>query len=365
MWGEPWPESGQERNSTLIGRPLTLSHVIGVGIVTASFVLAGFFTHPSSAVAAPDSPAPASAAVHTIALVAQGATTQNVTTASTVGAFLQERNIVVGPHDYVDPALDVPLSDGLVVTYRPAVAVTIVSQRQKLAATTSAANVAALLAQENVALGPDDRVTPPLSGAVPANGTVRITHVLTWERNERRTIVPQTIARLDFSLTPGTRRVIAKGSPGEREVRVRFVQRDGGDIHASIVASHLLRTSHPRIVAYGADEYEALTSLELRGVMRTVYLARSAMEMVATAYTAGCYGCSGITATGRPAGHGIVAVDPSVIPLGTRLFIPGYGVAIAGDTGGAIRGNRIDLGFNSERDAMLFGRREVTVYRLK
>ncbi|MBV8655919.1 MAG: 3D domain-containing protein, partial [Candidatus Eremiobacteraeota bacterium] len=68
---------------------------------------------------------------------------------------------------------------------------------------------------------------------------------------------------------------------------------------------------------------------------------------------------------GRPAGHGIVAVDPSVIPLGTRLFIPGYGLAIAGDTGGAIRGFRIDLGFNSERDALLFGRREVTVYRLK
>jgi 3D (Asp-Asp-Asp) domain-containing protein len=60
-----------------------------------------------------------------------------------------------------------------------------------------------------------------------------------------------------------------------------------------------------------------------------------------------------------------VAVDPRVIPMGTRLFIPGYGVAIAGDTGGAIRGNRIDLGFNSLSDALRFGRRAVTVYRLK
>jgi 3D (Asp-Asp-Asp) domain-containing protein len=72
-----------------------------------------------------------------------------------------------------------------------------------------------------------------------------------------------------------------------------------------------------------------------------------------------------VTALGYRAGHGIVAVDPRVIPLGARLYIPGYGYAIAGDTGGDIRGNRIDLGFNSERDAMMFGRRAITVYRIK
>ncbi len=71
------------------------------------------------------------------------------------------------------------------------------------------------------------------------------------------------------------------------------------------------------------------------------------MEMIATAYTADCAGCGGMTAIGRRAGHGIVAVDPRVIPLGTRLYIPGYGLAVAGDTGGAIVGNRIDLGFDS------------------
>ncbi|MBV8530446.1 MAG: hypothetical protein JO104_03940, partial [Candidatus Eremiobacteraeota bacterium] len=76
-------------------------------------------------------------------------------------------------------------------------------------------------------------------------------------------------------------------------------------------------------------------------------------------------GGDGMTAIGRRAGHGIVAVDPRVIPLGTRLYILGYGVAVAGDTGGAIVGHRIDLGFDSIRDAMLFGRRDVTVYRLK
>jgi 3D (Asp-Asp-Asp) domain-containing protein len=94
-------------------------------------------------------------------------------------------------------------------------------------------------------------------------------------------------------------------------------------------------------------------------------IAGSALHMIETAYTAGCYGCSGITASGVRAGFGIIAVDPSVIPLGTKVFIPGYGRAVAGDTGGAIQGHRVDLGFDSESAAIQFGRRPVTIYVLR
>jgi 3D (Asp-Asp-Asp) domain-containing protein len=94
--------------------------------------------------------------------------------------------------------------------------------------------------------------------------------------------------------------------------------------------------------------------------------APASMRMLATAYTAYCGGrCSGRTALGWPARYGIVAVDPRVIPLRSHLYIPGYGYAVAGDTGGAIRGSRIDLGFNTYRDARQFGRRDVVVYILQ
>jgi 3D (Asp-Asp-Asp) domain-containing protein len=63
--------------------------------------------------------------------------------------------------------------------------------------------------------------------------------------------------------------------------------------------------------------------------------------------------------------YGVVAVDPRVIPLGTRLFVEGYGSAIAGDTGGAIKGNRIDLCFNSDDEAEKVGRRTVRVLILE
>lgn len=89
------------------------------------------------------------------------------------------------------------------------------------------------------------------------------------------------------------------------------------------------------------------------------------MTMEATAYLPSDGGGYGITATGIPATYGVAAVDPSVIPLGSRLYIPGYGEAIAADTGGAIYGYRIDLCMESYSEAMQFGRRDVTVYILK
>ena len=93
------------------------------------------------------------------------------------------------------------------------------------------------------------------------------------------------------------------------------------------------------------------------------YVAVITME--ATAYLPSDGGGAGITATGIPATYGVAAVDPSVIPLGSRLYIPGYGEAIAADTGGAIYGYRIDLCMESYSEAMNFGRRDVTVYVLR
>ena len=77
-----------------------------------------------------------------------------------------------------------------------------------------------------------------------------------------------------------------------------------------------------------------------------------------------CGNDSGNTAIGLQAGYGVVAVDPDVIGLGARLYIEDYGYAVAGDTGGAIKGNRIDLGFLTLEECYAWGRRDVKVYVL-
>ncbi|MEK4523749.1 LysM peptidoglycan-binding domain-containing protein [Psychrobacillus sp. FSL W7-1457] len=89
------------------------------------------------------------------------------------------------------------------------------------------------------------------------------------------------------------------------------------------------------------------------------------LTVTATAYTASCEGCSGITSTGidlnANPNQKVVAVDPTVIPLGSKVWVEGYGEAIAGDIGGAIKGNKIDVYMPSYDDAINWGRQSVTV----
>lgn len=89
------------------------------------------------------------------------------------------------------------------------------------------------------------------------------------------------------------------------------------------------------------------------------------LTVTATAYTASCEGCSGITSTGidlnANPNQKVVAVDPTVIPLGSKVWVEGYGEAIAGDIGGAIKGNKIDVYMPSYNDAINWGRQSVKV----
>lgn len=89
------------------------------------------------------------------------------------------------------------------------------------------------------------------------------------------------------------------------------------------------------------------------------------ITVTATAYTAQCAGCSGITATGinlnQDRNAKVIAVDPNVIPLGSKVYVEGYGEAIAGDTGGAIKGNKIDIHVPTKNDAFNWGVRTVNV----
>lgn len=89
----------------------------------------------------------------------------------------------------------------------------------------------------------------------------------------------------------------------------------------------------------------------------------------ASAYTANCNGCSGITSTGinlkRNPDAKVIAVDPSIIPLGTKVYVEGYGYAVAGDTGGSIKGNKIDVFFPTKNEAYKWGRKDVKIKVLK
>jgi N-acetylmuramoyl-L-alanine amidase len=110
---------------------------------------------------------------------------------------------------------------------------------------------------------------------------------------------------------------------------------------------------------------EAAPAKEETAATSTNQEATKELTVSATAYTGQCNGCSGVTATGIDLNANpnakVIAVDPSVIPLGSRVWVEGYGEAVAGDTGGAIKGNKIDVHVPDKGTALSWGRKSVTV----
>jgi 3D (Asp-Asp-Asp) domain-containing protein len=156
-----------------------------------------------------------------------------------------------------------------------------------------------------------------------------------YRERERRTLQPERRAR-SIREPPG----IARND--DAFVRSRSARAGS---HGARFAHH--SRAAPRVVARGIAEYSSLAHVAERGFTSALHFAGSALHMIATAYTAGCYGCSGITATGVRAGFGVIAVDPHGHSARHEALHPGYGRAVAGDTGGAIVGHRVDLGMNT------------------
>jgi uncharacterized protein YabE (DUF348 family) len=300
-----------------------------------------------------------------VTVLLDGAQSTFPTTAHTVGELLGERGIRVASGDYVSPDAAAPLADGTLIVIRNARPIELRIGSTKRRVRSHGPKVRDVLREQRVTVGRYDRVSPPLDSHVAPNETIAVQRVSRWTAREHKSIEPAVVQRSDAKLALGKIETLSRGSAGERETIVRYTKFDDGAASRTILASRIVREPRPRIIVRGIATYQSLARVATQGFESAVHMAGSALHMIATAYTGACYGCTGMTASGVRAGFGIIAVDPSVIPLGTHLFIPGYGRAVAGDTGGAIVGHRVDLGMNTVTAALHFGRRPVTVYVLR
>jgi len=226
--------------------------------------------------------------------------------------------------------------------------------------TTAQSSVGATLKEAGIVVGPLDVVSPATSER-PCDGMqIKVVRVSVDIEAEKRSIPFDTVKTFTKSLKPGQVKVTRDGVNGEKEVRFSVRGEDGNVVKRTPIGSRTVIRPVNKVVSIGS-----------RGnyVSRGEYQTRRVLRMHASAYEPGPRSCGwsadGRTACGMKAGYGVVAVDPRVIPLHTKLYVEGYGMAIAGDTGRAIKGNRIDLGFNTYREAMRFGRRSVIVHILE
>ncbi|MCQ4935643.1 MULTISPECIES: G5 and 3D domain-containing protein [Anaerotignum] len=166
-------------------------------------------------------------------------------------------------------------------------------------------------------------------------------------------VVPyETVEKSSSDLKPGERRVVQEGKEGQTSIVSKEVYHGDKLVSTEPVETKVITNAVNKVIEVGASNV-------INGMTY-----QKAISAKVTAYTPFDAGCNGITATGTTATKGVVAVDPRVIPLGSKVYVPGYGVATAEDTGGAIKGNRIDVCYETKNEAFSWGVQNVTVYVL-
>ena len=280
---------------------------------------------------------------------ADGQTYAIFTTAPTVGQTLQEMEIALYAADEVTPPLETPPTEGLHVTVTRAMPLVIAVGDMEIATRARAATVGEALTAAGFALAGEDYSLPPLEAPLPADGRIRIVRVSEEVEIEHSAIPYTTTYRPDSSLPLDERRLLQAGEAGVLEHRTRVRYEDG------IAVSQV--DEPPRVAVPPTDEVIAYGT---QIVIRTLDTADGPLEywrvirMLATSYTPATSSKPpdapnyGIASTGIRVEKGIVAVDPEVIPYFTQVYVPGYGPGLAADTGGAVNGRRIDLGYSDD-----------------
>ncbi|MGE7093879.1 ubiquitin-like domain-containing protein [Lysinibacillus sp. NPDC048646] len=360
----------------------------------------------------------------TVTLDADGEAIEVATHAKTVEEFLQNQNIDVAAHDKISPSLNTKIVNGIAITWEQAKEVTISVDGNQSKVWTTEKLVKNILKDANIEVSEHDALVQGLDTEVGADNKIDIQKAFqvalveglekrqVWststtvanflkqqgvqlnefdrvENNLEDVITPESkiaIVRvekvidvvedsLDFavekkqdaSLQKGKEKVVTAGEKGSISRTYEVVKENGKVVAKNLQSEKVVKEPTKRVVSVGTKMLVASAQTVSRG--STEPASGKEFYVTATAYTPYCKGCSGTSATGinlrSDSGLKVIAVDPSVIKLGSKVWVEGYGTAIAGDTGGSIKGNKIDILVQSDAQARNWGRKKVRIKVLK
>ncbi|WP_248563331.1 G5 and 3D domain-containing protein [Niallia sp. NCCP-28] len=282
------------------------------------------------------------------------------TTAGSVEEFLKEQKISLNEHDQVNHQMDTTIEQKMEIVVHIAFPVTLLDAGKKKQVWSTSTTVADFLTQQEISLAKLDRVEPNLKEKVKEKAVVNITRVEKVTDVVEQPIDYAVVTQKDHTLKAGTEKVVTEGKKGLVSKKFEVTKENGKEVSRKLLSEKNIKEKQDKLVAVGTKS--DVVQIASRGES-----SRESADMYvnSTAYTASCNGCSGRTATGidlkaNPNAK-VIAVDPSYIPLGTKVYVEGYGYAVAADTGGAIKGKKIDVFFPSKADAYRWGNKPVKI----
>lgn len=287
-------------------------------------------------------------------------------TKANVADLLKDENITTRPQDVLNVALDTKLKNGLEVNINRAIQLSLQNGAKKDTVWTTKTKVSDLLAEKNIKLDQDDRVSPAKDSNLKEKMTVEVTYVNSKAEKKNEQVKFETVYKEDDSLNKGVEKVVQEGKNGKKVVEYKVTFENGKEKKRDVIKENVTSNKTDKVVVRGTKEKVVATPVSNVSTSSATSSASSTpsggktYKMESTAYSGGGTTAYGINLSANP-GLKVIAVDPRIIPLGSKVWVEGYGEAIAGDTGGAIKGNIVDVYFPNESQCYSWGRRMVTV----
>ncbi|MGP4073053.1 ubiquitin-like domain-containing protein [Piscibacillus sp. B03] len=294
------------------------------------------------------------------------------TTTENVNQFLEEESINLSEHDELSVDLNTDIEDGLAISIQKAFEVTVNDGGKETTAMVTNQSIGDLLKDLKISLNEHDRLNADLDDRVENNRSIEIVRV-TKEKVSKEIEIPyDTETKNDSNLLQGKSKVLTKGEQGKKVETYEVTKENGEEVSRELVDEEVVKESVNQIVAKGTKQpVQQVSKSSDSNSSSSSSSSGDWMTFRSTKYTANCSGCSGYTATGVNVnntityqGMRIIAVDPNVIPLRSIVEVrtpSGSFTAIALDTGGAIKGNKIDILVDSKSEAYNWGNRSVQV----
>lgn len=294
------------------------------------------------------------------------------TTEKTVADVLESKNIAIAAHDKVEPALEDKITEEMPIAVQKAFMITVKDGGQKTKHWTTEMTVREFMTENNIRLENLDKVEGDTQAMLNhSNALVKIARVEKVTDVVEETTDFKVKRRTAANMPKGQEKVVTEGKKGKVQKKFEVTKKNGEVVSRQLVSETVVAEPTHKVVDVGS-KVEVAAAPAKAAAPATASVSRGSgsepsggreFYVEATAYTAYCAGCSGTTATGinlrANPNMKLIAVDPRVVPLGSKVWVEGYGYAIAGDTGGAIKGNRIDLHMATKSQAYSWGRRQV------
>jgi uncharacterized protein YabE (DUF348 family) len=308
-----------------------------------------------------------------VSVVVNGLPTEVSTYKTTVNGVLLSAGIGVGKMDKVLPELNSKITNGMTIAIKRAIPISVFIDGKERVVSTAENTIGEMLKAEGIKLSKSDTVSPEIQSPVQKNMEVAVTRVAENTLTMTSRVAYKILKKTDKNLDKGKVKVVRQGSAGTKEMKYKVIYQNGKEVSRFLVSEVLKVAPVNKIIAIGA-----LAWFIPKEGGRKEYFTKK-LRVKATSYTKN-YVCTGkrpgdrgfgITASGKSVkrdrnGYSTIAVDKSVIPLGTKLYVEGYGYAVAEDVGGGVKGKHIDLYFEpGTQEFRSWFTHQVNVYVLK